>query len=132
MEQRKELSEHRFEQAQSCLKQAKILIDANEYKGAANRSYYAVFHATRSVLALGGRDFGSHSAVISHFRKNYIKTKIFDVELSDILGVLFDVRNESDYDDFYVISKEDVITQLKSAEFFINEVRRFLEVTDDK
>jgi len=58
------LSEHRFEQAASCIKQAKILIDAYEYKGAANRSYYAVFHAIRSVLALEGRDFGKHTAVI--------------------------------------------------------------------
>ena len=126
MEPNKVLSEHRFEQAESCLKQAKLLISADEYKGAANRSYYAVFHTVRSVLALEGRDFGKHTAVMSHFRKNYIKTKIFAAELSDILTELFQVRNESDYDDFYIISKEDVERQLESAKFFMNEVRQFL------
>jgi len=126
MEQRRTLSEHRFEQAKSCIKQAKILIEADEYKGAANRSYYAIFHAMRSVLALEGRDFGKHTAIMSYFRQHYIKTKVFDAELSDILTVLFDVRNESDYDDFYVISREDVTNQLKSAEFFMSEVRRYL------
>jgi len=127
MEQRRILSEHRFEQAKSCIKQAEVLIDAGEYKGAANRSYYAIFHAMRSVLALAGVDFGKHSAVMSHFRQYFIKTHAFDAELSDIMTVLFDVRNESDYDDFYVISKSDVSNQLKSAVFFTNEIRRYLD-----
>jgi|GEM_PF-6890582 len=40
MKPNNDLSEHRFEQALSCLKQAKLLIAVDEYKGAANRSYY--------------------------------------------------------------------------------------------
>jgi uncharacterized protein (UPF0332 family) len=127
MEQNKALSEHRFEQALSCLKQSRLLIAAGEYKGAANRSYYAVFHAMRSVLALEGRDFGKHTAVMGHFRKEYIKTNIFDKQLSGILTLLFDVRNDSDYDDFYIINKEDVTDQLKSAEYFLGEIRKFLD-----
>ena len=127
MKQSKVLSEHRFSQALSCLKQAKLLIDAEEYKGAANRSYYAVFHAIRSVLALEGRDYGKHTAVMGHFRKEYIKSKIFDEQLSAILTLLFKVRNDSDYDDFYVINKVDVTSQLESAEFFVSEIRRYLD-----
>jgi uncharacterized protein (UPF0332 family) len=61
------------------------------------------------------------------FRREYIKTKIFPVEMSDILTLLFDVRNKSDYDDFYVISKEEVANQLKSAEYFLDEIRKYLE-----
>jgi len=122
-----DLSEHRFEQALSCLKQAKLLIAADEYKGTANRSYYAVFHAIRSVLALEGRDFGKHTAVMGHFRKEYIKTKVFDEKLSDILALLFKVRNDCDYDDFYIVVKEDVANQLKSAEYFLGEIRKYLD-----
>ena len=47
--------------------------------------------------------------------------------MSDTLTVLFDVRNKSDYDDFYVISKEDVTNQLQSTEFFLKEVQKYLE-----
>jgi len=127
MKQSKALSEHRFEQALSCLKQAKILIAADEYKGTANRSYYAVFHSIRSILALEGRDFGKHTAVMGYFRKEYIKTKIFDEKLSDILALLFKVRNDSDYDDFYIINKDDVTSQLESAEYFLREIRQYLD-----
>lgn len=47
------------------------------YDTAANRSYYAIFHAARVVLALDGQDYKKHSGVISNFQKNYIKTGIF-------------------------------------------------------
>jgi len=120
------LSKYRLEQAQQCLLSAKTLIDANDYKGAANRSYYAIFHAMRSVLALQNIDFGKHSAVISHFRKEYIKTEIFTIELSDIIENLFTVRNKCDYDDFYIINKESVTAQLNAAEFFICEIQTYL------
>jgi len=79
---------------------------------------------------LENRDFKSHTALISHFRNMYIKTKIFDEKLSDIVTVLFRVRNQSDYDYFYVISKEDVINQIELTEFFINEVCKFLRTAD--
>lgn len=122
----KDMSNYRYEQAEQCLASAKTLIDANDYKGAANRSYYAIFHAMRSILALQNMDFGRHSAVISYFRKHFIKTGIFSVELSDIIESLFTVRNKCDYDDFYIISKEDVTSQLNSAEYFLSEIKKYL------
>lgn len=86
----KELSDYRLEQAERCIRSAKILASDSDYKGAAKRSYYAIFHCMRSVLALEGVDFSKHSGVSAYFRKQYVKTGIFDVELSDIIGEAFD------------------------------------------
>lgn len=105
------LSRYRMEQSKQCIKSAKALVDIEDYKGAANRSYYAIFHAMRSVLALDKKDFSKHSGVNAYFRKEYIKTKVFDAELSYIIDA-FQVRSDSDYDDFYVISKTDVLEQI--------------------
>ena len=127
MEHCKDISKYRYEKAVQCLETSKAMIALNDYKSAANRSYYCVFHAMRSVLALDNVDFGNHGQVMGYFRREYIKTKTFPVKLSDTLTVLFDVRNKSDYDDFYVISKEDVTNQLQLAEFFLGEVRKYLE-----
>ena len=44
------LSKARILHAEDCLREARLLLDGNEYKGAANRSYYAAFHSLRSVL----------------------------------------------------------------------------------
>ena len=128
MEHSEDVSNYRYEKATQCLATSKAMIALNDYKGAANRSYYCVFHAMRSVMALQNVDFGNHGQVIRYFRREYIKTHILPIEMSDVLTVLFDVRNKSDYDDFYLISKEEVTIQLASAEFFLNEIRKHLNL----
>lgn len=124
--ERKELSKYRMEQARQCITSAKALVEISDYKGAANRSYYAVFHAMRSVLALEGRDFSKHSGVSAYFRKEYIKTGIFAVELSEIISMAFEIRSNSDYDDFYVISIEEVNEQIESSIKFCDTVESYL------
>ena len=111
------LSKHRIEQAEQCLKSAKVLFSTDDNKGAANRAYYCVFQCMRSVLALESADYKSHSAVISHFRREYVKTGKFEVKMSDILGGLFQARNDSDYEDDFDFSKEDIKEQIENAEY---------------
>ncbi len=123
----KDLSEYRLNQASQCLTSARILHDAQDYKGAANRSYYCIFHAMRSVLALDMVDFARHSGVSAYFRKAYIKTGIFDVEFSDVIKEAFDIRSDSDYDDFYLISKEEVVEQMNHAAAFLDVVTEYLK-----
>lgn len=120
------LAEYRFEQSTNCLNSARILLRCNDYRGAANRSYYAIFHAMRSVFALYNKDFSKHSGVAGNFRKDFIKTGIFDIVFSDIIKSAFYVRNNSDYDDFYIISKTDVEIQIENAEKFCTAVQDFL------
>lgn len=121
----KDLSDYRLEQAGRCIKSARILAQDNDYKGAANRSYYAIFHCMRSVLALEGVDFSKHSGVSAYFRKQYIKTGIFNAELSEIIKEAFDIRSDSDYDDYYILSKEDVEEQIENAEKFYLEIEKY-------
>lgn len=125
---RLDLSRYRLKQAMQCIHSAEVLYDIEDYKGAANRSYYSIFHAIRSLLALELVDFKRHSAVISYFRKNYIKTGIFKVELSDIITEAFDIRTDSDYDDFYIVSKEDIYIQINNAKFFLEEVEKYIKL----
>ena len=123
----KALSAYRFEQSLECLQSAKILAECGDYRGAANRSYYAFFHAMRSVFALDNQDFSKHSGVASNFREDFIKSGIFEVKFSDMIKSAFYIRNNSDYDDFYVIVKADVEEQIQNAEEFCAAVRTYLE-----
>lgn len=127
LEEKKALSNARFLHAQECVASARLLLGNGDYKSAANRSYYAIFHAMRAVLAFDGIDMKHHSGIISEFRKLYIKTGIFDTKLSAIISVLFNVRQDSDYDDFFVISKAEVLEQIESAEFFLSEIKKHLD-----
>lgn len=49
---RKDLALYRLQTARSDLKSARILLAAEEYKGANNRAYYAIFHAINAIHAL--------------------------------------------------------------------------------
>jgi len=121
-----ELSKLRLENAKSLLLTAKNLIDFGDYKSSANRSYYAIFNAMRAELALLGIDHKKHSGVIADFRLNFIKTGVFDMKLSDIITGLLDVRSQSDYNDFFLISKDEVSAQLENAIFFVNAIEKNL------
>ena len=90
-------------------------MDIGDYRAAANRSYYAVFHAMRAVLALDEVDMSKHSGIMAEFRRRYLKTEILDRKLSATISQAFEVRNASDYDDFYIVSREDVDLQIDKA-----------------
>lgn len=123
---RADLAIYRLETARQCIISAKTLIDISDYKGAANRSYYAIFHCMRSVLALSSIDFSKHSAVGAYFRKEYIKSGIFDVSMSDIISEAFDIRSDSDYNDYFVISKKEVEEQVSNAQYFYEKVEEYV------
>jgi uncharacterized protein (UPF0332 family) len=95
-------------------------------ENSANRSYYCIFNAMRAVLSLDRFDSKKHSGVISAFQKDYIKTGIFPKEFSDIIGKAFDVRIDSDYGAFFLISKADVAAQVENAKTFLDAVEKYV------
>lgn len=125
-EDKRVLSKLRYEHAVECLRAAEALFQADDMKGAANRSYYAVFHAMRAVLALDGIDRKHHSAIIAEFRLRYIKTDLFDRSWSDVIQLQSEYRTASDYNDFFIISRDEVRIQIDRASGFLEAVNAFL------
>ncbi|MBE6813570.1 MAG: HEPN domain-containing protein [Ruminococcaceae bacterium] len=78
-------------------------------------------------VGLDGFDSKKHFGVISEFQKLYIKTGVFDKEMSVVIRRLFLARNNSDYDDFFIISKEDAVRQFEDAKMFVLNIRKYLE-----
>lgn len=73
------------------------------------------------------RTLKKHSAVIGYFRKNYIKTGIFETRFSDYIGDAFEVRNDCDYEDFYIASREEAEIQYLHAIEFYEAAKNYLE-----
>ena len=121
------MAQFRLEKAKKDLAAAKATAEQGFYDVSANRSYYAIFHAARAVLALTGQDFRKHSGVIAYFRKEYVKTGIFETRLSDIIQDAFEIRTDCDYEDFYVVAKEDVEQQIQNAEYFVSKIEEYLK-----
>ena len=116
---RKDLVFQRLQTAKSDLKSARILLAAEEYKGANNRAYYAIFHAINAVHAVSGKAYKRHKDAIANFNKDYVKTEIFPREMGRKIGEAEEIRHASDYDDFYIASREESERQVAVAEEFI-------------
>ena len=122
-----ELSSYRLNMSEEKLRSARILLDAGQYKDSIGRSYYAIFSALRAVLAKDKVDFSKHAGVISYFQKEYLKTELFDKKYSKYISSAFQIRNNCDYDDFFIVSKEDAIEQYEHAYELYEAVKNFLD-----
>lgn len=80
----------------------------------------------RAVLVLDEVDMSRHSGVMAEFRRRYLKTEILDRSLSAIITQTFEVRNASDYDDFYIVARDDVDIQIANANDFILAIAGYL------
>lgn len=121
---------YRLKTAHNRLRASKTMLDAGFYQDSINRSYYAIFTAVRALLSENEVDFKKHSAVISYFRREYIKTGIFDKKLSDYIGKAFEIRNDCDYEDFVITSRQDAETQYIHAVEFYEAIKNYLEDID--
>lgn len=122
----RELSNYRLQEAEDSLKVAQNCLKDGFYKDSINRSYYSAFYAIKAVLALGTVDFKRHKDVIAYFNKEYVATGKFSRELGRRLGVLKQIREKSDYDDFFLASKSKAEEQIETANLVLQEVKEKL------
>lgn len=117
---------HRLEQAKEELNAGKLLYKEKFYKSANNRAYYSIFHAIRAVLGLEPIDFKKHKDVIAHFNQYYINKEIFPKSIGRRIIQANRIREDSDYDDEFVVNPEATEAQLKTAEELINLVENYI------
>lgn len=122
-----DLVQYRLSSAKERLESARLLLDAGQYKDSIGRSYYAIFTAVRAVLARDQVDFSKHAGVIAYFQREYIKSAIFNIKYSKILQRAFQIRNNCDYDDFFIVSKEDATEQYKNAVDMVQAIETYIK-----
>lgn len=122
----RELSFYRLGLAKETLANAKLCIDNYFYRDAVNRAYYAAFYAVKAVLAIEGIDFKRHKDVMAYFNRTYVATEIFPKDLGKKLGRIQMMREDSDYSDFFVASREDAEKQYETAKLAILLIESYL------
>ena len=122
-----DLVRYRLSSAEGDLRAAQILYEAGEYRGANNRAYYSLFHAINAVHALHGKAYKRHKDALANFNKDYVKTEIFPREIGRKIGAAEEIRHASDYDDFYLVNKEETRQQISAAQEFLNMAKEYCE-----
>lgn len=124
---KEELCQYRMSNAEETLKVSISLFEGEHYRDSLNRSYYAVFYALKAVLALEGKDFKRHKDVLAYFNQSYVATSKIPRECGRKIAQLQQKREKSDYDDFYIASKEETKEQLENAKTIITLVKEYLK-----
>ncbi len=122
-----ELSKYRLETAYSDLETARELYKLKQFRAAINRSYYAIFHSLRAVLALDNFDSSKHSGIIAYFNLYYVKEGYFEKGISKMISSAFNMREKADYEDFFIAYAEDAELQIEKADKIFSAIKVFLE-----
>ena len=121
------LARYRLEKATRNLEVAREAFSKGYYEEAVGRSYYCIFSAMRSLLALKKLDSNSHQGAISLFGEHFIREKLFPRGFHKIISEAKDIREKAEYGDFVKVPKETAARHLSNAELFLNKVTEVLE-----
>lgn len=123
----KDLIFYRIETAQSDIKAAEILLNAKEFRDANNRAYYGIYHAISAIHALDGNAYKRHKDALANFNKNYIKTEIFPRKLGRKIVEAEEIRHASDYDDFYIATREEAEEQIETGKQLLELIEEYIK-----
>ncbi len=121
-----ELIKYRLNRARETLEEAKISIENKRYLLAANRIYYASFYAVSALATKQELKTSKHAQLLSWFNKTFVKTEIIEKRLGKFYLDAFEMRQESDYEDFVVIDKTSIDEKFKLASEFIDKISELL------
>ncbi len=116
----------RLEQANESLVEAETLLKSNLYRGAINRSYYAMFYSVMALATYKDHVTTKHTGMIAFFDKEFIKTKILPLDLSRSLHLGFDRRQSNDYGEIWGVGEEEAASALHDAKEFVQAIDNYL------
>ena len=126
-EERKTLVELELKKARETYEEIGILTAANRWSGAANRLYYAVFHAISALLINDGFQVNSHKGSHAAFSLHYIKTGRLSIEYGRLYNQLQTMREESDYNCVYDVEPEELLSRIEPAKRLIDKIEQLVK-----
>ncbi len=107
-EDKRVLVQLHLEKAHACLADAEQLMELESISAAANRFYYAVFHAMHALFVANGIQSKSHHGTNAQFHQHFIKTGIIEPKFGHFIAVMENMREKADYDVIYDVAREDL------------------------
>ena len=102
------------------------MAEAGHWNTCINRLYYACFYSVNALLIKHNLSSVKHSGVKSLFNREFVNRKIVPVEISEIYNELFNLRHESDYEDFFQADEKLVQPLIPQVERFLDFIQSLL------
>jgi uncharacterized protein (UPF0332 family) len=122
----RKLARFRPDQADAAVRAAQVLLGQDLFRDTVNWSYYAMFCAVLALLVTKQIGTSKHRGAISVFDREFVRTGVFNRELSYWLHEAFEMRLDADYAEMVEVPEEDARRILSNAETFIVQVKDYL------
>lgn len=115
-----------FAKAKQSIEAAELLYKDGYWDFSASRSYYAMFYSLEALFLFRDISFSKHSAVISAFGKEFIKTGILDKKFHKYVLEAFDIRNIGDYGVMNSVFEEQAKELIANSKELLEEIQQFV------
>lgn len=126
MQDKRAIIAYRLEKADAVMIEAKDNAGLKHWTLAANRLYYAVFHAATALLIDKSLTAKSHAGVIRVLCKEFVLNGTLDKNDARLISRLQNMRNSGDYDDLFDWTEEDVVPLIEPTEQLIRKIRSII------
>ncbi len=116
-----------MERAADALENARYNLQGDFTLGAADRAYYACYYCIAAMLYTKNVYPKTHQGAGAKFAELFIKTGIFSVEASDTIAILFNFRQEADYDLDADITIDEARNIIQRATAFYDRCNDYLQ-----
>lgn len=118
----------RFDRAKELYSEAKELVKLDCYKSANNRAFYAIEKCIKALLATRQMDVETHNGAVSQFNLLFIHQENTAFTKADYqkIAKADRIRNASDYDDFYIVNKEETKELLEFVKDFLGKAEEYI------
>jgi uncharacterized protein (UPF0332 family) len=129
-EDRIEIIRTHLEKAEEAYEDAVLLFESREsqkgFNGAANRVYYAMFHAEKALLITCGILGDSHKHVHTQLSNQFVKEGKLPGDTARSIEYVQHIRNVADYSGERSATKEEVEQALAKTKDFIDQAKKLL------
>lgn len=128
------LAKLRFDRAKELLEESKELLEKGSFKSANNRAFYAIEKSIKALLATELIEVMTHNGALKQFNLTFIYKGdgTFTPEDYQKVACAEQIRNASDYDDFYLASKEETRQQVENAGYLVAKVEKYIAGLNEK
>ena len=125
-EERKSVVQFRMEKAKNTFSEIALLTDNALWQTAANRLYYACYHAVGALLVQNAIEARTHQGVINLMGLHFVRTGLLSAEQGKFYKRIFELRQTSDYSDWIIVEEEDIKPLVEKAEYFIKTIEQLI------
>lgn len=118
----------RMNRAKELLDEAIELLEKGSYKSANNRAFYSMEKSIKALLAMEQIEVTTHNGGLKQFNYVFIYNGdgTFDSQDYQRIAGAEQIRNASDYDDFYIASKDESRQLVENAAYILKKIDKYI------